>query len=96
MFNNPNLKDVVLALGDSADAGHCGSCVFFKRGDSTVYSHPGLCKFTFPPHVQIVPYDPECVEKNRVDDTYKCDLYQPDGKTYVVSHRVGPGVKNTP
>lgn len=91
-----NLKDVVLKLGESADHKTCGSCVFFQRGQSTPYSHPGLCKFTFPPHVKIVPYDPESIPKNTVHDALTCDLYRPDGVTYIVSHRVGPGVKNVP
>ncbi len=86
--------EIVLALNQSADAGHCGSCHFFVRNpDATSeWDQTGRCKFRMPPTREFsrVVWDAESRPLDTVDDKDGCDFWRSSGKTYIVSQRIKP------
>ena len=61
----------------------------------------GLCRFVLPAKIvvqdQYRDLDDRVAKRNRdwqgtenwIKDTDRCDLYRPDGKTYIVQRRIG-------
>lgn len=95
-------KPIVLALNQSAEAGHCGSCKFFvRRGIEATYvdranvdipqDKQGHCEFRFPPYRVYArqEWDGNSPPLDTVMDFDGCNLWQSNGKRYIVS-RVQP------
>lgn len=92
--------DITLGVGATAEHNTCGSCRFFDRDSDTLYDRAyGRCRFKFPEKMveqsTIRTLDPKQRDReytgneDRIKDTDRCDLYQQDGKTYIVQRRVG-------
>lgn len=92
------ITPITLPVGASAEPETCGSCKFFKRGpltDGPYEGSSGDCGIRMPPQKEFykkMTYE-EVGESDRspnwIKDTFGCDLYRADGKTYIVQRKVG-------
>lgn len=97
-------NEITLSLGATAEANTCGSCKFFKRkNDNGPYdSAYGKCEIVLPKKfVEQFQYrdlddrfrknDREYTgNEDQIKDNDRCNLYQSDGKSYIVQRRVRP------
>lgn len=89
-------NEITLAVGASAEPNTCGSCIFFRRtmdmGEYNMSS--GICGFRLPRqmHILFAPkiYKDGDEDRLRLGDTERCDLYQHDGRVYIVQRRIPP------
>lgn len=87
------LPEIVLALNQSADSEHCGSCLFFRRNtEASEWDQRGRCQFKMPPTREFrrAEWDGESQPLDTVQDTDRCDFWRTSGRTYIVSMRVKP------
>lgn len=86
--------EIVLALNQSADSGHCGSCHYFVRSaDATSeWDQNGRCTFRLPPTRVFARevWDAESAPLDTVKDINGCDFWKTSGQTYIVSQRIKP------
>jgi hypothetical protein len=91
--------EITLPIGATAEPDTCGSCKFFQRWTDrgASYQHTGLCKIVMPPPKERFERknlndddNAEYRAPNDVDDTHRCDLHRPSGKTFIVQRRVLP------
>lgn len=88
---------VTLALGQTAQPDHCGSCRNFRRFSDTADVY-GTCQIKLPPWVAdrntveatVYPDREQGRDWTRVKDTDDCDLHRHTGLTYITSHLVKP------
>jgi len=64
-----------------ADAGHCGSCRYFRR-NTDHYLREGSCRFEPPPHLSLKDWDGEGAPPRNTHDFDACSLWQASGDTY--------------
>ncbi len=88
-------NEITLGVGASAEMNTCGSCKFFRRDMDmgVVNMSRGICGFQFPKKMFILfapkEYRDGDEDRDRMNDTDRCDLQRPDGKVYIVQRRVG-------
>ncbi len=96
-------NEITLPVGASAEPDTCGSCKFFRRrsiDENRYYGMYGECGFKFPAKVvdqwALRGIDPKQKDReytgneDRIKDTDRCDLQQPDLKVYIVQRRIAP------